>query len=812
MRKLANKQCKPLRILLSIVLFMLSTVSSVTAQFTWVGTTSDINTASNWNPAGVPSSGNTYTFDNTGLNTNITGNPAAGVQIVVSSSGAKSYTINGILSGSTTVIKNGSSKLTLMGANTYTGLTTVNAGTLNIQHGSALGSSVNGTVVRAFAKLQMQNNITVSSEPLSLNYLASGALENFSGNNRWNGNVTLTDNGVVTTTAGTLNISGIISGPWGLSKYGTGTLTLPSANTYTGGTSLYAGTLNVNNARALGDSIGAFRIFGGTIDNTSGASITTVNYPQGWGADFTFKGTNNLNLGKGLVVLESSRIITITSKTLIVGGIIDDDEMNITKLGVGTLAFVDQRLTLNSLIINAGTVISTSDTLSLAGDFINNSAFTHSSGTISLMGYAVGQCVAGSSASTFSKLVINNISGMIPQVSLGAKNVTVENALYIYSSNVVNLNSRTLILGMNQANPGTLDCANGLFYNGTFRRWMSSPIMAITDNRGYFPMGTSVLDKRPLWVGYSAPLIAGGTVGVSHTPVYPSCYINAVYLDSTWGSGTYSDGISNSFWTISTANGLTFDGNTGLLQFGGTGFGVNNLSALNATIDTMCVGTFAAATNIIVPLEVNRTDLSETEIANKWHIGTSDIGSSPLPIELLNFDAEFIEESGFVELNWSTATEINNDYFTVESSKDGSTWAEILRQKGAGTTHQFTSYIDFDKHPFDGINYYRLKQTDFNGDYTYSKTIAINIHRSIDNQVIAFPSMVNTILNISSPGISFEEIFVIDSKGAIVAHQLNPDLSENIKIDFGRFANGNYLIKLKTKDTIATKKITVAHE
>jgi autotransporter-associated beta strand protein len=811
MRKLANKQYKLLRILLGIVLFNLFTVSSVTAQFTWVGTTSDINTATNWNPVGVPASGNTCTFDNTGINTNITGNPAPGVLIVVSSTGAKNYTINGILSGSTTITKNGSSRLTLMGANTYSGITNVNGGTLNIQNNSALGSSVRGTVVRIFAKLQIQNNITVNGEALSLNWLSSGALENVSGNNRWNGNVTLTDNCAITTTAGTLNISGVISGPWGLSKYGNGTLTLPSANTYTGGTSLFLGTLNINHASALGDSTGAFRIFGGIIDNTSGSAITTVNYPNGWGGDFTFKGTNNLNLGKGAVILDASRNITIIAKTLTVGGIIDDDEMNITKLGAGILEFVDQRLTINSLIVSAGTLTSTSDTLNIAGDFINNSIFNNNNGTVSMIGYVSGQCMAGSAITTFNNLTLNNISGISPQISLVHNDLTVEGTLSMYSSNNVNLNSRTLTLGKGPANPGTLKYTSGLLYEGTFRRWMSPPIMPITDARGYFPMGTSVLDKRPLWVGYSAPLITGGTVSVSHTPVYPSSYNNGVFLDPTWGSGTYLDGISNSSWTISTENGLILDGNTGLLKFGGTGFGVNNLSALNATLDTICIGTFAAATNNIVPLEVNRTDLSETDIANRWFIGSSDIGSSPLPIELLNFEAAYMEETGFVELKWSTATEINNDFFTVESSKDGSTWAEILIKDGAGTTHQFMSYIDFDKHPYDGINYYRLKQTDYNGDYTYSKIIAINIHSSIDNKVIAFPSPVNDILNISSPGISFEEIFVLDSKGAIVAHQLNPDLSENTKIDFGRFKNGNYLIKLKTKNTIATKKITVVH-
>ena len=90
-------------------LLMLLTVSSSWAQnATWVGTTGDINTASNWSPSGVPASGFTYTFDNTGTTTTVTGNPAGGVLIVVNSTaGVKDYTISGVLSGATTVTKNG---------------------------------------------------------------------------------------------------------------------------------------------------------------------------------------------------------------------------------------------------------------------------------------------------------------------------------------------------------------------------------------------------------------------------------------------------------------------------------------------------------------------------------------------------------------------------------------------------------------------------------------------------------------------------------------------------------------------------------
>jgi autotransporter-associated beta strand protein len=89
--------------------------------------------------------------------------------VINSSFGVKDYTISGVLSGATTVTKNGSSRLTLTGTNTYSGITNVNAGILNIQNNSALGTTANGTVVASGARLQLENNITVTGESLTLN-------------------------------------------------------------------------------------------------------------------------------------------------------------------------------------------------------------------------------------------------------------------------------------------------------------------------------------------------------------------------------------------------------------------------------------------------------------------------------------------------------------------------------------------------------------------------------------------------------------------------------------------------------------------
>ncbi|HMJ67430.1 MAG TPA: T9SS type A sorting domain-containing protein [Cyclobacteriaceae bacterium] len=99
-------------------------------------------------------------------------------------------------------------------------------------------------------------------------------------------------------------------------------------------------------------------------------------------------------------------------------------------------------------------------------------------------------------------------------------------------------------------------------------------------------------------------------------------------------------------------------------------------------------------------------------------IGTTNITSTPLPIQLLSFDVS-LEKSGVVA-NWRTANEINNDYFTLERSVDGEKFKEAIRVPGAGTTSDTRYYEAMDNPRTQGIVYYRLKQTDFDGKTSYS--------------------------------------------------------------------------------------------
>jgi Secretion system C-terminal sorting domain len=98
-----------------------------------------------------------------------------------------------------------------------------------------------------------------------------------------------------------------------------------------------------------------------------------------------------------------------------------------------------------------------------------------------------------------------------------------------------------------------------------------------------------------------------------------------------------------------------------------------------------------------------------------------------LPITLTSFSAKPTATTAI--LNFSTATERNNDYFSIERSKDGATFTEIGRVAGNGTTFEKQDYIYTDASPSKGINYYRLKQVDFDGAFTYSGVVSVTIGR-----------------------------------------------------------------------------------
>lgn len=109
----------------------------------------------------------------------------------------------------------------------------------------------------------------------------------------------------------------------------------------------------------------------------------------------------------------------------------------------------------------------------------------------------------------------------------------------------------------------------------------------------------------------------------------------------------------------------------------------------------------------------------------------------PLPIELASFKAQ--EEEDKVKLTWSTSSEINNDYFTIERSMDGQRFEYVGRITGAGNSTETKNYSLIDDNPFQGKSYYRLSQTDYDGTKKYFPLVSVNLE-SADAEFILHPN------------------------------------------------------------------------
>jgi hypothetical protein len=122
-------------------------------------------------------------------------------------------------------------------------------------------------------------------------------------------------------------------------------------------------------------------------------------------------------------------------------------------------------------------------------------------------------------------------------------------------------------------------------------------------------------------------------------------------------------------------------------------------------------------------------------------------GPITLPIELLSFTGE--NAGAINQLKWVTKTETNNDYFTVERSFDGENFVILDKIKGAGNSTFSISYYYVDRAPLNGTNYYRLKQTDFNGESHYSEPIAIDSYSTKSFELLSiYPNPAKNEINI----------------------------------------------------------------
>ncbi len=170
-----------------------------------------------------------------------------------------------------------------------------------------------------------------------------------------------------------------------------------------------------------------------------------------------------------------------------------------------------------------------------------------------------------------------------------------------------------------------------------------------------------------------------------------------------------------------------------------------------------------------------------------------------MPIDLVSFTADL--DNSDVYVDWTVASQTNNDYFNVQRSIDGYDWEDIATIEGAGNSNQMMDYTYIDTDPYMGVSYYRLKQTDYDGNFEIFDPVAVLYEVNIVGLLIS-PNPVRNAITISTNGAIHNDLNIIriyDVKGNLMLDNNLIGNLENYVINVGEFAPGVYIVKSKNR-------------
>ncbi len=209
---------------------------------------------------------------------------------------------------------------------------------------------------------------------------------------------------------------------------------------------------------------------------------------------------------------------------------------------------------------------------------------------------------------------------------------------------------------------------------------------------------------------------------------------------------------------------------------------------------------------IWVPAEVDasgkRIIAHQVESFSRWTAGSSD---DPLPISLLSFDAKQ-QNNREILIEWATAAEINNDFFTVERSTNGKSWEVLTFVNGSGTTSQSQYYSARDTDPIAGISYYRLKQSDYDGSFEYFTPVSIYTETNSEEHFTLYPNPNNGNFRIDYQGDRDIEWRIFDMQGRTIYSSVLS--ARNItSVNLPQLPAGLYTVQFYSDEVISQKML-----
>ena len=630
----------------------------------------------------------------------------------------------------------------------------------------------------------------------------------------------------------------------------TGNLT--GSGTFVGGTDFEVdGTFSVSNFTANGSAVslggtsnlGAYTFSNLTINGSTTLTGDIVVTGAVSGTGTLDPVTHNISVGTGISITHlttgtSSSTVTTTAASCIIGG----------------------AYTFNNLTINNTT--NTSYDIVINGNLAGSStfkSFTHAntaashnfsvggSMTVALLSVGSGSCtctLTGTSnlgAYTFDNLTINgtvtltgniivngNLSGsgtLIPvsyTVSVSG-NTTINTIMLTGTSPSVNaqtFNNLTInctsaaTLSGNITVNGTLTFTSGKLDLGNYKLTIgpSGSISGFTSSSYIYTSGSGTLEMTVTTSGVTFQIGDDYNpitiIPSSGTAIYDIGVSNGVTNASNSAINNHA---VNATWTITVTSGsqaVTVIPQWDLSQELGGFDRTNSYVATRTSLTSAWVPT-ASPSNATV---LSGTTFAQTSgtftitAGNTYYIGVGD-NISALPVSLISFDAT--RKGTDADLSWTTASEINNDYFGIERSLDVQNWETIGHVPGHGNSQVMETYEFTDGLQGivpSGAIYYRLKQVDFNQKFEYSEIKAVNIEaNSLSLQT--YPNPAGNVLNLNWTNADNGNVILklINTTGSTIYTQnVSGQGIKSNQIDLSNFASGTYFLQIvSVKDVIS---------
>lgn len=472
----------------------------------------------------------------------------------------------------------------LNASNSYSGTTTVSAGTLNIQNGNALGNTTGGTTVSSGATLAIQGGITTAAEALTLNgtgVSSGGALRNISGDNAFAGAVTVAGSDVrINSDAGTLTldvaagnsitgtstnltfggsgnvtvIDAIDIGSGGITKDGTGTLTLAGNNSYSGSTTISSGTVNIQNNNALGNTTGGTIVASGATLAIQGGITTAAESltlsGNGVSSGGALQNVSGNNTFAGAITLGADTRINSASGTLTLdvasGNAISGTNRNVTFGGSGDIVVADAISTGNGTLTKDG-----SGKLTLTGTNTYSGTTTISGGSLQVGNNGNTGSIANTSSigiGSGSSLIVSRSDSVTQADVLGSGVISGQGSLIKTGSGTLTLTEANSYTG------GTLVSEGTLIINGNQSAATGAIIVAnnaVLSGSGTF--GGSLADTLTVdgTLTGTGTITSNTIINGTHSPG------NSPGSQTFAGNLTYTDGSIVKWELISNTNTIT---------------------------------------------------------------------------------------------------------------------------------------------------------------------------------------------------------------------------------------------------------------